>query len=253
MFTFALFAACVTVEVEETPIREEGPFSRVEIDTRHGDVELVGVPDRTAADGLFRTRFSRTPPELESFVDGDVLHLIARCDDLQLACSADVIVEVPEGVSVDVINGSGDVRVSGTVGDVVASTGSGDVHLAGLSGTLVGETGSGDVLFESVLGDLDGTSGSGDIVGLDLSADHIHFATLSGDVDVNQFCAFARIDASSGSGDIRVGVPDGTYALDLSSGSGDVDVTATGITGDPAAESVIRAETGSGDILVTGM
>jgi len=54
----------------------------------------------------------------------------------------------------------------------------------------------------------------------------------------------------SGSGDVDVSLPKGSYDLALDTGSGDVELS--GIDDDPDADALLSLSTGSGDITITG-
>jgi hypothetical protein len=127
----------------------------------------------------------------------------------------------------DLQSGSGDITIDErTGGDIKARTGSGNVHIHGFNGTLVARSGSGDIDAE---GHLTGTasldSGSGNV--------KLH---LGNDAHFN-------LEASTGSGDIRVRYPNapqqdehsrhhmtapingGGPPLQVRTGSGDVEIS----------------------------
>ena len=127
----------------------------------------------------------------------------------------------------DLQSGSGDITIDErTGGDIKARTGSGNVHIHGFNGSLIARSGSGDIDAE---GHLNGTatldSGSGNVK-LHLGSD-AHF----------------NLEASTGSGDIRVRYPNapqqdehsrhhmtapingGGPPLQIRTGSGDVEIS----------------------------
>ncbi|PSK92414.1 putative adhesin [Haloactinopolyspora alba] len=170
--------------------------------------------------------------------------------------SVDIRVTVPNGSDVDAHSASGDVETTGTVGALATKTGSGDVATesctearartgsgsvhVGRCASAVVHTGSGDVRIEQAADshvELD--TGSGDItVGGTVSGGHVSCAsgdlelgavdgtvelkTASGEITVAR-AVQGEIRATSTSGDISVGVAEGTAAhLDASSVSGKV-------------------------------
>ncbi|MCJ7442327.1 MAG: DUF4097 domain-containing protein [Thermoanaerobaculaceae bacterium] len=107
---------------------------------------------------------------------------------------------------------SGDVIVSGGVRELIADTSSGDVRVTGVALTLLeADTSSGDVTLQSgsekVI--VDTTSGDARLEKLtgDLSAD-----TSSGDVSGSweRLAAGGKIRVHTSSGDVRLGLPEGT-------------------------------------------
>jgi hypothetical protein len=134
----------------------------------------------------------------------------------------------------DVTTGSGGVVVGAVTGRARIRTGSGTVHVAALGGTTDVKAGSGDVMLGEVAADVGVRTGTGAVHVADARA--------------------GRVELTSGSGELRIGVHAGVLAeLDLSSGSGgarsELDVQRTA----PAREPVLRlrGRTGSGDVLVT--
>lgn len=147
--------------------------------------------------------------------------------------SGDVRLDAVDG-DIEVTTGSGQVDAGEVSGRTRAKTGSGDLSLAGLRGPAEVRAGSGTVRLGGVRGDLIARAGSGDVTIADVEA--------------------GRLDLTTGSGDLRVGVHAGVTAeLDISSGSGrvrsDLDVADRAPQTSPAV--VVRGRTGSGDVLVT--
>ena len=200
--------------------------------------------------------------------------------------AVDVEVDLPEGSTLDVRSGSGDVRGSGRFGDTQAATGSGDVTFDDLGGAelksgsgdlkaravrgeLRAKTGSGDIEVEVVDGTATLTSGSGD-VSLRRAAAPVHAKTGSGDVSIGASAADVEvmtgtgdvvlsavhggeIRAKTGTGDIVIGVASGVAAyLDLNTVTGDVriDLDQTDGPGDAEAQARLSVHSGSGDIKV---
>jgi hypothetical protein len=181
-----------------------------------------------------------------------------------------VTVHAPAGSRLDLRTGAGDIRVSGRAGDTAAKTGSGDVRLDAVDGDIDVTTGSGRVQAGEVSGRTRAKTGSGDLslaalggpaevragsgtVRLGGVRSDLHARAGSGDVTIADAEA-GRLDLTTGSGDLRVGVHPGVTAeLDMSSGSGrvrsELDVADRAPQGAPAV--VVRGRTGSGDVLVT--
>jgi DUF4097 and DUF4098 domain-containing protein YvlB len=163
-----------------------------------------------------------------------------------------ILVTTAFGARLDVNVASADVEASGRLGDTSVDTASGDVRLAAVDGRLEVNAASGDVRVDFVGGDIRINSASGDVV----VNQHEHDAkirTASGDV-VLRSALQGKIDVTSASGDVEVGIRPGTKVyIDASSMSGDMsselDVSDTPSTSDgPSLD--FRARTMSGDVLV---
>lgn len=200
----------------------------------------------------------------------------------------DIVVPTESGVAVR--SGSADVVLTGTVGETEVKSGSGDVSVDRLGGAAVVDTGSGDVTVTEALADLKVRSGSGD-VRLDAAHGSTSISTGSGDVRIGRShspvvvktgsgdlevveaetdVAMAtgsgdttirtirsgRISSKGASGDVHVGIPDGTPVwTDISSVSGRVTSQVRGVgepeEGAPYVE--VRATTVSGDVVLTNV
>ncbi|MEU0878927.1 DUF4097 family beta strand repeat-containing protein [Lentzea sp. NPDC005914] len=130
-------------------------------------------------------------------------------------------------------SGAGTVRLGTMLAGLKAKTGSGDVEVSSVGGSSTLITGTGDVWLGAVQSDVMVRTGSGDLTVADAAAGEVHLAT--------------------GSGNIRVGIRQGTLArIDLVSTSGnarsDFDVSSAPL-GDAAL--TVTGRTGSGNALVT--
>jgi hypothetical protein len=147
--------------------------------------------------------------------------------------------------------GSGEVAVAAVDGDADMSTGSGGVDVGPVTGRARVRTGSGRVALAEAGGPTEVKTGSG-AVRVGAVRSDLGVRTGSGGItldDVEQ----GRVELTSGSGDLRIGVHPGVTAeVDLSSGSGrarsELEVGAVA----PAQPAVlhVRGRTGSGDVLV---
>ena len=137
------------------------------------------------------------------------------------------------GKALVVSTGSGDIRVEQLGHSATLSVGSGDIRIGELAGHTITKTGSGDVEVDRLAGNLVTKSGSGDLV--------VRRAT-SGSVKAN-----------GASGDITIGIEEGTAAwLDVSTLTGKVRQelaeAAPPVEGQQRVE--ITAHTVSGDLRV---
>lgn len=182
--------------------------------------------------------------------------------------SVQVELAIPEGLTLQVTTGSGDVDVAVPIRQGEITTGSGDVQLDDVAGlrciTGSGDisikaitdrastvnSGSGDLVIGEVASALQAKSASGDVM-INRLSEALRANTASGDITVDATTSSAEIRTASGS--VRIGVADALPAwLDLNSRSGDVDIDLDNAeppaAGDPYV--AIKAVTASGDIAI---
>jgi DUF4097 and DUF4098 domain-containing protein YvlB len=160
-------------------------------------------------------------------------------------------VEIEQGDEVEVRTGSGDIRVDSAKGNCDTKSGSAEVMLGKVNGDCDVLSGSGDVVIDTVVGDLKIKAGSGDIV-VKSSGTGVDAMAGSGDLLLKRVDR-GRVKAKTGSGDITIGVADGTAAyLDVMTVTGDVSSELDGseapVDGELTAE--ILVQTGSGDVVL---
>ncbi|MFI7634382.1 DUF4097 family beta strand repeat-containing protein [Nonomuraea sp. NPDC049400] len=152
-------------------------------------------------------------PKTEHKVEGEALHLTYDCPSDWGSCSVDYKIEIPKGLAVDLDAGSGNITLRSLTGRLDAHLGSGDLDATGLAGKqVVAEAGSGriELKYASAPDSAELKSGSGDIV----------LTVPDGTYDVN---------TEMGSGDAKVSVKDdgsSPHKVSLTSGSGDVTMSA---------------------------
>ena len=142
---------------------------------------------------------------------------------------------VPEGISLDVRTGVGDVGTDGTLvlDQVRLQTGVGDITAATEGGETELRVGTGDVSWTGRAGPLHAETGTGSVTAGG-RADDTHITTGTGDVALQRFaCGQAhRLEATVGTGDLRVELaappaprPGGSAAspvVELRTGTGDI-------------------------------
>ncbi|MDQ2709581.1 MAG: DUF4097 family beta strand repeat-containing protein [Actinomycetota bacterium] len=148
--------------------------------------------------------------------------------------------------------GSGDLRLDAVDGDAELTTGSGTVSAGAMRGRTRAKTGSGNLSLANLGGPGEVKVGSGTVRLGGVHAD-LRATTGSGDLLIEDAEA-GRLQLSTGSGDLRVGVHAGvTAALDLTSSSGRVRSELDVRDGSPAGAPtlVVHGRTGSGNVLVS--
>lgn len=223
--------------------------------------------------------------------DGDSISVLApklRTGFLGGDNKLDMEIAMPTGSRVVAKSGSADIEVSGPVGATKIKSGSGDVRLDVLDDVAVVDTGSGDVEISDARSELRIRSGSGDIsiqtansetavstgsgdVQLVRAAGPLVVKTGSGDLEVTEAAndvtmktgsgatviraaRRGRITSTGASGDVRIGIPEGTPVwTDVKTVTGRLHSSIQGVgEPEPGADHVeLRATTVSGDVVLT--
>ena len=155
---------------------------------------------------------------------------------------ADLTIRVPDGRSVHVYLGAGEVSVSNVDGELVVGAASADIRTSETSGSLVLDTGSGDIEVDGARGDVLLDTGSGDVDVRNVSAGEMWIDTGSGDVEGGRVTA-TGIGVDTGSGDVMLSGVEAPEIM-VDTGSGEVALGVLG-TGD------LSVDTGSGDVTLT--
>jgi DUF4097 and DUF4098 domain-containing protein YvlB len=139
-------------------------------------------------------------------------------------------VTVPFGVRVRATTHSGDIRITGTRGEVEAHAQSGDVTVEDAGPRVEINAFSGDAAATRITGDLTVSCLSGDVRIVGVTGD-VEAKTVSGDVTIRD-ARSKNVRANSTSGDIAYeGTIDAAGRYELQTHSGDVDLTIPGDVG----------------------
>ena len=247
----AIAAGCVVVEqreeLEELTF-DEAPAAVVVVG---GSGDLTVEADSGSQTLVSRTlRYTGERPEVVAKMQGDVLRLELKCRTLQRVCAIDQHVVLPETAALDASIGSGNLVASGLQGEVIVDIGSGNTALTDIAGQIAIVGGSGNVRIEEASGTVDIDIGSGEITLVESDIAEARIDSGSGDVDLAFTKSPDRVVVDGGSGDVAVEVPSGSYRVEADTGSGRLKLD--GITADRSASSVLRVDTGSGNITLTG-
>ena len=128
--------------------------------------------------------------------------------------SVDLVVRVPERFALKLEDGSGDTRVEGLTGDLLIADGSGNLQVSGGRQVTI-EDGSGNLSLAQTSGNVSIDDGSGDISASQIGGT-LTLTDGSGDVEINQVKGTVTIE--DGSGDIRVAQAGGLTVDDDGSG-----------------------------------
>jgi DUF4097 and DUF4098 domain-containing protein YvlB len=142
---------------------------------------------------------------------------------------------------------SGDIDL-GRVTGLELRTASGDVKVDTCTGTCEFGSASGNLRVHNVEGDIRASTASGD-VDVERTAGRLEIKTASGDINIRS-CFGESLEAGSMSGDIHLGVPEGTRVeAEIDSLSGEVRLPTRRPPGtDSVRQMRLRAKTVSGDI-----
>jgi len=202
----------------------------LEVDT--GDLRLS--PGEAGAVTVERRLFwSYRKPTFEERWDGQTLRVTGDCSgwfSIGPGCGVDYTLRVPEGVSVQARTSTGDVSVTNIDGDLHLTSSTGDIRVTGGGGALQLST------------------STGDIIASDVTSDTIDASTSTGDVRLGFADAPRTVSAEASTGDIRIVVPDGdSYRIDADASTGDVRVS-VGRNDDSGRSIVARTSTGDVDV-----
>jgi DUF4097 and DUF4098 domain-containing protein YvlB len=250
------------IDIEAVP----GATTEIELDVRGSDEEA----NELLEDARIELRENRGGHEV-----------IVRVEDrswggLRFWRKVDVrlTVRAPEGANVRCVTASADVHGRGRLGSLDAEVASGDIDFDELVGDASAKAASGRVMLASVAGDASVNTASGRVelgrvageaviktasgdVGIEDAGRAVTVATASGDQRIAAVTA-GRVDLKSASGDIEVGIREGSNLwVDASAMSGDLSSEVELSDAPPADEGAddaplveLKAASMSGDIEV---
>lgn len=232
-------------------------ISEVRLNTGAGDVS-VQVGSMAAVHRI--VHYDGDKPGPSQTVVGGVLTLNGCGNN----CTADYVVTLPANARIDggtssgtiTVSGASSVNVQASSGDVVlvgvagavnVTSTSGDIKIANAGADVRAESSSGDIAVNGVAGTTNLQSSSGKIQATGTKGASTTAHASSGDIVVTPAAA-QNLDLRSTSGDVTATVPGGSYRVNATVGSGDRRVD---IPDDQGAPFTIAATTGSGDLKIT--
>ncbi|MEP6765020.1 MAG: DUF4097 family beta strand repeat-containing protein [Gemmatimonadaceae bacterium] len=201
---------------------------------------------RVRADGTFGSMGdARSDKHSRSRLGSDRSgHNIRVSDDRGgLEASADIEVQVPNGVSVRVNLGAGEIVVNNVNGDLAVDAQSANLSVSDVKGVVDLEVGSGHSDIVNITGSIMLDAGSGNVVARNLNGPAISLETGSGTVTVDG-CSGEKMTFDTGSGGLRLTAVRGrTISLDTGSGSVSLALLST--------PDLITVDSGSGNVTLT--
>lgn len=197
----------------------------LEVDAGAGSLKITGEPGRSviAVTATIRTDERDLEKARGAFAEDIVLTLQESGERAVLQAKAesgfwnrgdglaiDLVVRMPERLSMAIDDGSGGIEINSIKGDVSVDDGSGEIAMADIGGNVTIDDGSGAVTVSNVGGNLSITDGSG----------NIRVRQVSGSVTVDD--GSGGIDVRDVSQDLTI-VNDGTGSLKFSDIKGKVD------------------------------
>lgn len=191
----------------------DGDVVSIVIETRNGDITVVGDPD---ADVRLETRWSFAEPTPEITIEDGVLTVRDGCPDDRFlgSCQVDIVVRAPSTATVTALAINGDVRLDLRDGPVRARSTNGAIELR-----------------RSLAPDVDLT-------------------TVNGSITVSLLVPPARVAVETTNGGIEISVPHDTYAVEARTQNGSVLVD---LPTDPLAERRISAISINGPVRVLAL
>jgi hypothetical protein len=205
------------------------PLHRVVVRLGAGKVTLVA--DRQLGAGVTATRrYTLRTPTVTSHVESGVLSVAGACPKPTiLTCRIDLHIGVSPEMAVDVMTGSGDVRVENVAASVRVRTSAGAVSIVGLTGTADVHTSAGPI------------SGQG------LAVTRLRAGTAAGTIGLAFAVAPDSVSASTGAGDVDLALPEESYRVTTSAPAGRARVL---VPVDADASRTVAVRTGAGRITV---
>jgi DUF4097 and DUF4098 domain-containing protein YvlB len=190
---------------------------------------------------------------------GNIVRIGAHHENLH-NISIDYEIQAPADAYLQANTGSGNVSIDGVGQNAKLGSGSGDIHATDLRGSFSLETGSGNIYAEqNGQGDVKATTGSGNIELRNLRGG-LYAQTGSGDIKTGG-APTAPWHLRTGSGGIELWAGGAAYTVDASTGSGGIRVE-QGATTESHSDKhhfsgkvngggpTVRLETGSGEISI---
>jgi hypothetical protein len=221
---FTLLILCVftiTYGQDQTISKSYKDIKTIRLATASGDIELK---KSSGSEVKVVLKHSYDSDEFEPVfeVNGGRLTLEEKFDRGNHSGNSKWSLEIPDGISLKVNTGSGDVSVDGLNIDMTSNTGSGNIMLTSVKGDLDFNTGSGDIEIEKAEGEVKLNTGSGRITASN-GTGFYSFNAGSGDIRLSKLKGDFRIN--TGSGDVSGKELTLTGSSSFNTGSGDATVT----------------------------
>ncbi|MBN2364834.1 MAG: hypothetical protein EH225_01620 [Calditrichaeota bacterium] len=226
LLTFFLIAATMAADFqkkEQLNLEAEG-IKTLKVDCAAGFLKISGIKESNViavqADIILNNIESDRAEEflekylrLELIRDGNTARLVSQFDFKKSFFGSlfgenpggvvDLTVQVPEGMDVEVDDGSGFIVIKDLTSDVEIDDGSGEITLKNISGNIRIDDGSGEISIENISGDVSIDDGSGEISIRNITG-NVRIDDGSGSINIDGVEKDVRIiDSGSGGENIR--------------------------------------------------
>jgi hypothetical protein len=245
-------------------------ITTVKVQNQFGDIQVDSASDNTiSAKAQIKMRFNHKPLLQNQFrlvgeVQGDTLLIKLDAPPKRfgsfnrLYFNSNIILNVPNGLSVTVENSAGDVEVASISGNLNVEAIAGDVRIKSVGRDLKLSSKFGDVDIDNIMGNADISTQSGEI-NIDNIMGNADISTQSGEINIKTINGNSRIESISGEvtlekayQPVNIELKSGNLRINLAkiSGNCDIDLTSGNIElGIPAdAHFALNTESMSGNI-----
>ncbi len=222
-------------ERDTYPIEET--FDRMNVDIDAGSVDIEATQDGTASLTATTEAALFADADVSFDVDNGELTVDGECSrGLWLVggprCRTDVVLRVPEDVTVIARSAAGGVTISGLTGAADLTSSAGSVRVDGHTGALRAHSSAGGV---TVTG---------------LSTDDAEITSSAGSVEVTAIEPPSSLRASSSAGTVTITLPAGeSYNVDADTSAG---TTTIDVPTDPSSPYRVEATSSAGNVTVRG-
>ncbi len=200
----------------------------IKIMNQSGDIRINSSNNGTiSAEAKIRVKFGRKSFSKNDFnfigdVQGDKflirLDLPWRSGRFNRYFNSDIVLNIPEGLSVSIENTAGDVEVATIAGNLDVETKSGNVQIQGVGRNMKLATLFGNVTVGNITGDAEITTKAGEI-NIKKVKGNARIESISGNVTLTECEGPVHIELKSGNLDINLAKISGNCDLDLKSGN----------------------------------
>lgn len=237
MLTIVSTVGCTDIVRVRGPLQLDAAwnqYDRVVVQIRNGDVDVQVVPGsggvRVRGEKWAGGMTAEAANGLLEEIAVTALHDPADARSLRIAISpapddrrsygANLKVEIPTAVAVELHTSNGQVSARGLVRQVIADTSNGDVILADIAGDVQANTSNGDVTAEGVSGAMRADTSNGNVTCREIGG-QCRLDTSNGNIEI--VAAKGGITASSSNGWLRVdAMPPADAAILLTTSNGSI-------------------------------
>ena len=224
VFSVALTGCVINIKVQRADLSLQENLSLSAKQLTHFDIEagagfLVLTGDNSATEISVQADIRTTEAKnytLELERSGNSAKLVAKHHSHSgywegSSPSIDLTITMPANLTLNIDDGSGDIKVSKLKNAFVLEDGTGSVSINDITGDVIIDDGSGDLTITNVVGNIEIDDGSGNLTIREVTG-KVTIDDGSGDIDVNRVGSLKIID--SGSGGLSISKVEGEVDID---------------------------------------